>query len=152
MATLDINAILSALVSHAMSTGYFQQVNEHESKQSAFEGMTCEIWVEQVAPVKTSGLATTSIRIQFQVRIYSGTMQEPYDNIESDLVTALDALMRDYISDFTLGGLVRHVDVFGAHGTHVMARTGFVNHDGKEFRVFSINLPLIVDDLWDQAP
>lgn len=152
MAALDINAILDAMVSHAMSTGYFQQVNEHESKQSAFEGLTCEIWVEQVDPVKTSGLAITSIRIQFQVRIYNGTMTEPYDNVDSGLVAALDALMREYVGDFTLGGLIRHVDVFGAHGNRVMARTGFVNHDGKEFRVFSVNVPLIVDDLWDQAP
>lgn len=151
MAALDINGILDALVSHAMSIGYFQQVNEHESKQSAFEGMTCEIWVEQVMPTKTSGLATTSLRIQFQVRIYSGTMQEPYDDVDSGLVTALDALMRDYVGDFTLGGLIRHVDVFGAHGNGIAARTGFVNHDGKEFRVFSINVPVIVDDLWDQA-
>lgn len=152
MATLDVNAILDAMVSHAMSIGYFQQVNEHESKQSAFEGLTCEIWVEQIDPIKSSGLATTSIRIQFQVRLYSGTIQEPYDNIDSGLVTALDALMRDYIGDFTLGGLIRHVDVFGAHGSRVMARSGFVNHDGKEFRVFSVNVPVIVDDLWDQAP
>lgn len=152
MAVLDINAILDAMVSHAMSTGYFQQVNEHESKQSAFEGLTCEIWIETVSPVKSSGLDTTSLRIQFQVRIYSGTMQEPYDDVDSGLVTALDALMRAYVGDFTLGGLIRHVDVFGAHGSHLMARTGFVNHDGKEFRVFSVNVPLIVDDLWDQAP
>lgn len=149
---LDIVGLLNAMVSHAMGTGYFQQVNEHESKQSAFIGLTCEIWVEQIAPVKTSGLATTTLRIQFQVRIYSGTISEPYDDLDSGLVIALDALMRDYMDDFTLGGLVRHVDVFGAHGNGVMARTGFVNHDGSEFRVFSINVPVIVDDLWDQAP
>lgn len=149
---LNITSILDGLVSHAMGTGYFQQVNEHESKQSAFEGLTCEIWVEQVRPVKTSGLASTSIMIQFQVRMYAGTMAEPYDDTDANLVVALDALMRDYISDFTLGGLLRHVDVFGAHSNGVRASTGFVNHDGKEFRVFSINLPCIVDDLWDQAP
>lgn len=149
---LDIVALLNAMVSHAMGTGYFQQVNEHESKQAAFEGLSCEIWVEQIIPIKSSGLATTSIRIQFQVRIYSGTISEPYDDTDSGLVIALDTLMRDYIGDFTLGGLVRHVDVFGAHGNGVQARTGFVNHDGKEFRVFSINVPVVVDDLWDQAP
>lgn len=149
---LDINSILAAMVSHAMGTGYFQQVNEHESRQSAFEGLTCEIWVEQIDPVKTSGLATTSIRVQFQVRLYNGSLSEPYDDLDSALVTALDALMREYMGDFTLDGLVRHVDVFGAYGMGVRARSGYINHDGKEFRVFSVNVPLICDDLWDQAP
>lgn len=149
---LDIAGILNAMVSHAQNTGYFQQVNQHESKQSAFEGLTCEIWVEMVNPVKTSGLDTTSIRIQFEVRMYAGTMSEPYDDVDSNLVIAMDALMRAYTGDFTLGGIVRHIDIFGAYGQGIQARTGFINHDGKEFRVFSINVPMIVDDLWDQAP
>jgi len=149
---LDISGILNAMVSHAQGTGYFQWVNQHESKQSAFEGLTCEIWIEQIKPVRTSGLATTSIRIQFEVRLYAGTLSEPYDDIDSNVVTALDALMREYMGDFTLGGLVRHIDAFGAYGTGVQVRSGFVNHDGKEFRVFSINVPVICDDLWDQAP
>jgi hypothetical protein len=149
---LDITGILNAMVSHALSIGYFDQVNQHESKQSAFDGLTCQIWIEQINPVRTSGLSTTSIRIQFEVRLYNGTMSQPYDDTDSDLAEALDALMRDYIGDFTLGGLVRHVDVFGAYGPGVSVRTGFMNQDGKEFRVFSVNVPVIVDDLWDQAP
>lgn len=149
---LDITSILGAMVSHAMGTGYFSQVNEHESRQSPFEGLTCEIWIELIKPVKTSGLATTSILLQFQVRIYIGTQQEPYDDIDTNLAQTLDVLIRDYIGDFTLGGLVRNVDVFGAYSGGVLARTGFLNKDGKEFRVFSVSVPLIVDDLWDQAP
>jgi hypothetical protein len=149
---LDISGIYNAMVSHAMSLGYFDQVNQHESKQSAFDGLTCEIWVEQVNPVRTSALNTTSVRIQFEVRMYAGSMSQPYDDLDSSLIEALDALMREYTGDFTLNGLVRHVDIFGAYGPGIQARTGYVNHDGKEFRVFSVNVPLIVDDLWDQAP
>ena len=148
---VNIAGILDAMVSHALSTGYFQQVNQHDSKQSSFEGLTCEIWIEQVNPVKTSGLASTSVRIQFEVRMYSGTLTEPYDDIETNMMLALDALMRAYMGDFTLGGIIRHVDAFGAYGTGVQARTGYINHDGKEFRVFSLNVPVIVDDLWDQS-
>lgn len=149
---LDINGIFNAMVSHAMSLGYFDQVNQHESKQSAFDGLTCEIWVEQVNPVRTSALNTTSVRIQFEVRLYAGSISQPYDDLDTSLIVALDALMREYTGDFTLGGIVRHVDIFGAYGPGIQARTGYINHDGKEFRVFSVNVPLIVDDLWDQAP
>lgn len=149
---LDINGIIDALASHALSTGYFSMVNEHESKQSPPEEVTAAIWVERVSPVKTSGLSNTSVRLQVEVRLYAGTMTEPYDDIDSDLTTALDALMRAYMNDFTLGGLIRHVDLFGAYGPGLDARTGFINMDGKEFRVFSVNVPMIVDDLWTQAP
>lgn len=149
---LDINGIFNAMVSHAMSLGYFDQVNQHESKQSAFDGLTCEIWIEQVNPVRTSALNTTSVRIQFEVRMYAGSISQPYDDLDSSLIEALDALMREYTGDFTLGGIIRHVDIFGAYGPGIQARTGYVNHDGKEFRVFSVNVPIIVDDLWDQAP
>lgn len=149
---VNITGIFDAMISHAQSLGYFQQVNQHESKQSAFEGLTCEIWIEQVNPVKTSALNSTTVRIQFEVRMYSGTLSEPYDDVETDLMLALDALMREYMGDFTLGGLVRQIDVFGAYGPGVACRTGFINHDGKEFRVFSLNVPVLVDDLWDQAP
>ena len=149
---LDINGIFNAMVSHAMSLGYFDQVNQHESKQSAFDGLTCEIWVEQVNPVRTSAINTTSVRIQFEVRLYAGSISQPYDDLDTSLIVALDALMREYTGDFTLGGIVRHVDIFGAYGPGIQARTGYINHDGKEFRVFSVNVPLIVDDLWDQAP
>lgn len=149
---LDINGILDALASHALSTGFFSSVNEHESKQAPPEAITASIWVERISPVKTSGLANTSIRLQVEVRLYSGTLSEPYDDIDPNLTKALDALMRAYVNDFTLGGLIRHVDLFGAYGPALDARTGFINMDGKEFRVFSINVPLIVDDLWVQAP
>lgn len=150
--TLAITDIVAALESHALSTGYFQSVNAHESKQQPVNGITCAIWVEAIKPVKTSGLANTSVRLQFEVRIYCDTMMQPYDDIETDLVTALDALMAEYMGDFTLGGLVRHVDVFGAHGPPLEGRTGYINMDGRELRVFSINVPLIVDDLWPQTP
>lgn len=149
---LDINGILDALVSHALGLGFFSSVNEHESKQSPPDELSCSIWVERISPIKSSGLNSTSIRIQFEVRLFSGTMTEPYDDIDPNLTLALDALMRAYIGDFTLGGLLRHVDIFGAHGPALDARTGFINQDGKEFRVFSINLPVIVDDLWAEAP
>lgn len=149
---LAINDIIAAMESHALATGYFQSVNAHESKQQPVSGLTCSIWVEVIKPVKTSGLANTSVRLQFEVRMYADTMSQPYDDIETTLVTALDVLMAAYMGDFTLGGLVRHVDVFGAHGPALEGRTGYINMDGRELRVFSINVPLIVDDLWPQTP
>lgn len=149
---LNIQGILDVIVSHALSSGYFEAVNQYESKQSPSNGITCAVWVDRVTPVKTSSLINTSVRLELTVRLYSSTTTQPYDDIDPDLTKALDSLMAAYCGDFEVGGLVRHIDIFGSYGTPLESRSGYINLDGKEFRVFSIRLPLIVDDLWSQAP
>lgn len=149
---INIQGILDVIVSHALSIGYFESVNQHEPRQSPGNGITASVWIERVTPVKTSGLANTSARIELTVRMYSSTYSDPYDDTDASLMTALDALMSAYCGDFEVGGQARHVDIFGAYGTPLETRSGWINQDGKEFRVFSIRLPLIVDDLWSQSP
>jgi hypothetical protein len=149
---LNITNILDAVVSHALATGHFYTVNQHESKKSPSSGLSASVWVERITPIKTSGLANTSIRLELTVRIYSSTTGTPYDDIDPDLTRAMDDLLGAYVSDFELGGNVRHVDVFGAYGHPLDSRAGYLNLDGREFRVFSITLPLVCDDLWTQSP
>lgn len=149
---LDIQGILDVISSHALSTGYFESVNQYESKQSPGNGISGAVWVNRVTPVRTSGLANTSIRLELTFRLYSSTYIEPYDEIDPNLTRALDTLMRAYCGDFEVGGQVRHIDIFGAYGNPLETRSGYMNLDGKEFRVFSITLPLIIDDLWSQSP
>lgn len=149
---LEIQDILDAICSHALASGDFEAVNQFESKQSPGNGLTASVWVERVIPIKTSGLNTTTIRLELTVRLYSSTLIQPYDDIDPNLTRALDRLMAAYTGDFELNDNVRHIDLFGAHGQPLEVRAGYLNIDGKEFRVFSINLPLVVDDLWDQSP
>ena len=148
---LNIQGILDVVASHALSTGYFESVNQHESKQSPSNGITAAIWVQRVTPIKTSGLATTTSRVELAVRLY-GSLSDPYDDMDIHLTQALDALMTEYCGDFELNAQIRHVDLFGAYGHPLECRTGYINQDGQEFRVFNIQLPLIVDDLWSQSP
>jgi hypothetical protein len=149
---INIQGILDVIVSHAVSTGYFESVNQHEPRQSPGNGITGSVWIERVTPLKTSGLNNTSARLEFTVRLYSSTYSDPYDDTDTNLMLALDALMSAYCGDFEIGGNARHVDIFGAHGNPLETRSGWINQGGKEFRVFSIRLPLIVDDLWSQSP
>ncbi len=149
---LDIQGILDVISSHAVSTGYFEPVNQYESKQSPGNGISGAVWVDRVYPVRTSGLATTTIRLDLLFRMYSSTYIEPYDDIDPNLTKALDTLMRAYCGDFEVGGQVRMIDIFGAYGAPLESRSGFMNLDGKEFRVFTIRVPLVVDDLWAQSP
>lgn len=149
---LHIQDILDQICTHALTTADFEAVNQFESKQAPNNGLTASVWVERVTPVTTSGLANTSIRLELTVRLYSSTLIQPYEDIDPGLTEALDRLMAAYVSDFELDGNVRHIDLFGAHGSPLEVRSGYLNIDGKEFRVFSIRLPLIIDDLWEQSP
>ena len=150
---LDIVTILDAVESHALASGYFAAVNGHEPQSPPTSGVTCAVWVEQIGPARGgSGLASTSARLALFVRLYTSLLQQPADAIDPDLMAALDALMAAYSGDFTLGGLVREVDLLGAYGDPLSARAGYLVESGNEYRVMTITLPVIVNDLWQEAP
>ncbi len=149
---LDINGILDVIVTHAQSTGHFQTVNEHESKQASTNSITAGVWVERIDPIKSSGLNSTSVRLELEMRILGSTMTEPQDDIDSNMTLAVDDLFTAFIGDFELGGEARHIDIFGAHGQPLGVRVGYLNVDGREMRVFQIRIPIIINDVWDEAP
>lgn len=149
---LNITSLLDAVTSHAAASGHFEQVNQHEPVNAPGAGLTCAVWVEGVAPVRTSGLASTSVRLVFNVRIYASAISEPLDAIDPAVVAAVDALCAAYVGDLELGGQVRQVDVRGQHGQPLEVRAGYVPQDGQPLRVMTIALPVIVNDLWTEAP
>lgn len=150
--SLDATAILSAVVSHALTLGQFEQVNGHEPISAPGNGLTAAVWAQEIGPVpSSSGLASTSARLVLNVRIYTSMLQEPADAIDPNMLTALDALMAAYSGDFELGGLVRNVDLLGQAGAALAAQAGYIELDGGTYRVYTLTLPLIVSDVWDQA-
>lgn len=150
--TLAINDVLDIVVTHAQNTGWFQNVTEYESKQSGTNSLTAGVWVESITPIRSSGLASASIRLELEMRLYGSTMTEPYDDIDSNIVKAVDDLFTAYIGDFDLGSNARHIDIFGAYGNPLSVRSGYLNMNGREARVFQIRLPIIINDVWDQSP
>lgn len=149
---LDIDSILDIIVTHAQSTGWFQVVLEHESKQSGTNGLTAGVWIERIDPIRSSGLASASVRLELEMRVFGSTMTEPYDDIDSNMTKAVDALFTAYLGDFELGGNSRHIDVFGAYGQSLGVRVGYMNMDGREYRVFQIRIPIIINDVWTESP
>ncbi|WP_326646056.1 hypothetical protein OG884_15505 [Streptosporangium sp. NBC_01755] len=151
--SLDATTILDGLTSHALALGLFERVNSHEPKNAPGNGLTAAVWVDSIAPVPTgSGLASTSARLVFNVRIYTGAEQEPADAIDPNMLAATDALMSAYSGDFTLGGSVRNVDLLGQAGTSLSAQAGYIQHDSKLLRVMTLVVPVIVNDVWEQVP
>lgn len=149
--SLDIVGLVDAVASHAASLGEFERVAQHEPENTGGGGLTFALWVDRLGAVRSSGLASTSARVVLFLRIYSSAEAAPMDEIDPRVTVATDALMRAYVGDFTLGGLVRQVDVRGEHGIDLEARAGYLeSRDGALMRVMTITLPLIVNDLWPE--
>ena len=151
--SLDATGIFNALISHAEATGLFESVNGHEPKSSPGKGITAAVWVARIDPVRAgSGLAATSVVVTCTVRIFSDMLQEPQDGIDPAVIAATDALMNAYSGDFTLGGLIRNVDLLGQTRTPLFAQSGYLNVSGRMFRIMDISVPMIVSDVWEQVP
>lgn len=144
-------AILDAAVSHALASGHFERVNGHEPKNAPGRGLTAAIWAQSLGPVPAgSGLTRTTARLVLNIRIYSDMLQEPQDGIDPAVLRAVDALMSAYSGDFELGGNVRNVDLLGQAGIPLSAEAGYQNVGGTMYRIMTITLPLIVNDVWTQ--
>jgi hypothetical protein len=150
--SLDTTGMLDSIVSHAMRLGLFERVNTSEPKNAPGNGLTAAVWLQMVSPVAAaSGLAATSARVEFTLRMFSNMLQEPQDAIDPEMLRSVDVLMGAYSSDFDLGGTVRNVDLLGAHGVGLSAVAGYLSVDNKMFRVVDVTLPLIVNDVWEQV-
>lgn len=148
----DVQGIVDAVQSHAAASGWFEAVNGHEPKnRPTSRGVSAAVWADTIQPVQSSGLASASALLVLNVRLYTSMLQEPQDAIDPTMLSAVSALMAAYAGDFTLGGLVREVDLFGASGVMLTAKAGYLTQDQTMFRVFTITLPLIINDAWDEG-
>lgn len=150
---INILGITDAAMSHAMATGRFERVNGAEPKNPpATGGLTAAVWTDRVMPVgRASGLDSVTAVLVLNVRLYGSANSEPADAIDPDMVAAVDDLCRAYVGDFTLGGLVKNVDVFGMYGTSLDVRAGYLTQDGVPFRVLTVSVPCVVNDLWEEV-
>lgn len=149
--TLHIDNLFSLVESHAQQTGMFQRVNGHEPKNAPGNGMHCAVWLDTIEPVAMSGADNVSIVVVFNVQLYLNFLQKPEDGIDPKLVKAVDAMMTKYVGDFEFGGEVRNLDIFGSSGWKFEAKAGYIDIDGKKYRVITIQLPVIINDAWAEV-
>ena len=89
--TVDLVALGAAIETHQRSIGFFDYVTKHEPKNRPGPGLTAATWIQDVRPTQArSGLAATSIRIEFTTRIYSNMLAEPADDIDVNVYTAAE--------------------------------------------------------------
>lgn len=150
--SLPVEEILTLLESHALTLGRFDRVNRHEPKAAPGSGITVAIWADYIGPFpQGSGLAATTGLVVFMVRLYTNMLAEPQDSIDLTLLQANDLLLEEYTGDFKLSGNVRNIDLHGQSGTRLESRAGYLTQDQKLFRVMTITVPLIINDMWPQA-
>lgn len=150
--SLNSAGLFAALSSHAQTLGVFDRVNEHEPMNAPGNGLTCAFWFVRLGPFQPgSGLASTSGLVVFTARIYKPN-QLPQGAEDAAVMGAADLLLAAYSGDFELGGLVRDVDLLGQSGQPLSAAAGWLPFGDTTFRTVDVTIPLIVNDLWTQAP
>lgn len=143
--------VIEAVAGHALASGWFDKVNQHEPKSAPGNDLTAAVWVQALEPA-SSGLISTSVRFELSVRIYSSMLTEPQDSIDPRMMAAVWDLWAAYTGHFTLGGLVESVDLLGKDGHPLSGEAGYLDQDGRLYRVFTLTLPVKINDAFDQAP
>lgn len=150
---LDVAGIVAAVESHARAIGGIEDVVTVEPKSAPGNGVYAAIWLSDIAPVPAaSGLGAVSTLLLLTVRVMKRMLSLPYGQIDPDLLAVTDSLMGAYAGAFELGGEVRNVDLLGMYGTKMAGRAGYLTLDKAMFRVVDISLPLVINDLWLEAP
>lgn len=151
MTTGQLTAIMAAAQSKVARLGEFEGILFHEPK-SAPDSNTAAMWVDRLAPIaQASGIDAVSGLLVIQCRIYNRFNGEPRDEIDPEVVEAASAVIGAFVGGFTLGQLIRNVDIFGAYGFPLAAPAGYVNQDGTLYRVMTVQIALVVNDLWSEV-
>lgn len=147
-----VQAITDALISHAKALGRFAAVNGMEPKSAPGTKMTMGIWGQFIGPaIGASGLAATTARLVWNGRIYQNALMQPEDAIDPKVIGAASAYIARLTGDLSLGGLCRQIDLLGQFGPPLQAEAGYIPQDNKWFRVYTLTIPVIVNDAWGQA-
>jgi hypothetical protein len=149
-----INQVLDRIVSYGLSTGRFDQVNQHEPKSAPQSGISASCWMQTIKPApRGSGLSATSGVLVINMRIYMNFSLQPFDMIDPSLTAAVTDVMGALSGDFSFGGIgnVRTLDLLGMYGVPMSALAGYVEIDRKMFRVMTITIPVIINDMFNQA-
>lgn len=150
--SLPIDSLFAATSSMLQRLGIFDKVNQHEPKTtSGATGITAGLWMDFAGPA-SSGLASTSAKLIFIVRVYQNFLSEPQDAIDPKVWHAVDLILTELNGNFDMDlSEVRFVDIFGAEGDAVRAEAGYVDIDNKLHRTVTIFIPMVLNDTWVQS-
>lgn len=142
--------LLTAVADAAAKSGWCQSAQTFEPKSAPQSDFHFAVTMMNASPTH-SGLISTTFRIELACRIYVSMLREPQDSIDPDITAAAWDLIQSYSSGFTLGGLVRNVDLLGESGEPLDLKFGYIGIDKRLYRIAEITLPVIVSDVFTQG-
>lgn len=154
-AGLNFFGIMSTIANHHLKLGLFGAVQKRQAMNAPGSKLVAELWPQWIGPAD-SGLASTSVGMLVMSRIRTNADAMPTDAVDPEIVRAVDRVLNALTGDITLGGLVRCIDLLGLEGSAVPggnlhAEAGYLEQDGKIHRVMDIFIPVILNDVWEQA-
>lgn len=151
-------ALMNALQSHALQTGYFASVNGHEPKSppQIRDQVVLSFWAGPIRAITTSGLSSVSYRWDIIGRIYANAGTEPADSIDPAVVDATFAFLSSLAADFSLDSVLpagvprlRAIDFLGSDGEPISATPGYYEYENVTYRSMDILVPLLINDMTD---
>ena len=141
-----VKALYASLKSAAEKLALFQGVDTHEPENAPGNRLFCSIVLGPLRAVMESGLASVSGEITFVFHVWSAAMQRPLDDIDPEVLAAVAALMGALAGEFTLGGTVRNIRLLS-----MSAQPGYVDFQGKQFRVMQLTVPIVINDMFGEV-
>lgn len=148
---LNTAAVLSALRSHAATLGVFEQVVGHALTNPPPSGLAVAFEFGRFRRARSSGLSSTSGVVTYGASIYRPMQTQPQEDIEVEILGAADLLLNSYSGDFELGGNVRCVDLLGQESDGLSADGGYAKVGDVHYRAITVNIPLILNDVYEQV-
>lgn len=153
--SLNVRPLFDAVVSMAAASGHFLAVNGAEPKSAprvVGAELRAAVWIDSIQPVqRRAGLAATSVRVAVNCRIYGSMLAAPQDEIDPNIADAAATLMEALTGDFTPTDVDGDIDLLGAYGAGLGAQAGYLGIDGGMYRVMTLTIPFILNDVWTQA-
>jgi hypothetical protein len=150
--SLNPGPIMSKLVSIGLESGRFGQVNGFEPNGQPPNGVTMSLISGPLTPIQSGGMTGVCLRWQIDGQVYLPLNYKPTKDIDPKITGAAAGYLEDLCGQFTLGGLVRCVDVFGSDGEALSATPGYLAHGDKTYRVMQLMIPLLINERWTLTP
>jgi hypothetical protein len=153
MSSLNAAAVLSGIVSVLQKVGSIEQTITGQGQNPPSAGVGAVVWAGPIRPVaRRSGLGAVSIALDINVRLTVPMSTQPPESVETTLLGAFSDMCNALAGGFTLGGQVEQVDLLGAYGSGLHGDPGYVPYDGATYRCITAVVPVVLDDVWSDAP
>jgi hypothetical protein len=154
MSSFDPAGVLNGIVSVLEKVGSIDAgVVTGQGQNPPAQGVSATVWAGPIrTQPKRSGLNVVSIALEVNVRLTTPISQPP-DAFEVTILRAFGDVCNALAAGFTLGGLVEQVDLLGAYsGGGLKGDPGYVQFNGVNYRCITAVVPVVLDDVWSDAP